>query len=480
MNLAVGLLVLSVLILLGVFFIREMDQAEGEKEIIVRLKEGSSEKEVADIARAYSARVRKSFQAAHSHEGGNLHRYYSFYVAPSLYDGLMDALIHSPHVEFAREPVPMSAFKRGKIPGDKDFVNDPQVATQWWVHNDTIIDLHEILDSIQPVRPAKVAIVDTGVDSKHPDIAPVWEESAGGTDTGIHGTHVAGIAGGATNNEEGIASLNLDQRFIDITGHVAIPGGSGSDETVARAIEEAIDQGVDVINLSLGGPDSGFMGPGPQEHAIMKALDKNIIVVAAAGNDGGRDAMGYSPVNIEGVIGVSSLDHTGRISSFSNVVNNHPRGIAAPGGDILSTVPGGRYDELSGTSMAAPFVAGVIGIMRSIKPDLTADQAYEILRVTGGKGPSVDKAGITMHPLRAIQYLLGHTDLDEETYLRDGVLTRPPNAPDFGTAPPAWEEGEEMSSHSMTMTLIMALVVLALIAGAFYMLSKASTGAKKK
>ena len=109
------------------------------------------------------------------------------------------------------------------------------------------------------------------------------------------------------------------------------------------------------------------------------------------------------PSNIDGVISVAATDENGRKASFSNINTKLGRPIAAPGVNIMSLEPGGSYGLKSGTSMATPLVAGLLGVMRSLNPSITADDAYRILHETGQSGADVDRTGRIIHAADAIQ-----------------------------------------------------------------------------
>jgi subtilisin family serine protease len=222
-----------------------------------------------------------------------------------------------------------------------------------------------------------VAVVDSGVDGAHPDLAGQlipgndFVASTGGNgcvDPNSHGTHVAGIIGQADNTVGGIGAASgvqiLPVRVLGASG-----GGSSTD--VANGITWAVDNGADVINLSLGGSDS------PAIHdAVDYALANGVAVVAAAGNCGQYDAEKCPVVNAPlypaaypGVIAVGALSVNGSPNantraSFSN--NNTYIAIAAPGVSIYSSVPGGGYGAKSGTSMAAPFAAAAVALILEV------------------------------------------------------------------------------------------------------------------
>jgi thermitase len=249
-----------------------------------------------------------------------------------------------------------------------------------------------------------VAIVDTGVDASHEDLQGVFRRSPGNTDKHGHGSHCAGLAGAIANNNRGMASANLGGDFVEIMGFSALnQNGSGTAESVAQAIIDAAQAGADVISLSLGGrrpiPDRVEVA------AVTYALRKGCIVVAAAGNSN-EDAAGHSPANIAGVICVAAVNERGEKANFSNTNNRLARPIAAPGVDMLSLKAGGGYVAFSGTSMATPMVSGLLGVLRALKPDLSAAEAYRILNATGESGPDANRVGKTLQPAKAVKRVL--------------------------------------------------------------------------
>jgi len=259
--------------------------------------------------------------------------------------------------------------------------NDPLSGTQWTQEAINAAAVHEILKETNPVRKARVAILDTGVESKHEDIKNVFVKTPGSTDKHGHGTHCAGIAGAATNNELGMASLNWNGDYIDILSYQALGSdGMGSLETIAQAIIDAARNDADVISMSLGG--FSLAPPKVIKDAVEFAMDRGAIVVAASGNSN-QDAKNHMPSNVEGVISVSAVDQNGNKAKFSNTNTSLTRPIAAPGVDVVSLIPGNDYGPKSGTSMATPVVSGLLGIMRSLHPELTASQAYTILHESG-------------------------------------------------------------------------------------------------
>ena len=293
------------------------------------------------------------------------------------------------------------------VPQKRILENDPMAASQWALDAIHAHKAHAILQETTPVRKARVAILDTGVDGAHEDIAGIFEESPANTDKHGHGTHCAGIAGAATNNELGIASLNWDGNFVEVTGYKALgDDGLGSLETIAQSIIDATNDEADVLSMSLGG--FSLTPPKVVKDAVNFALKRGAIVVAAAGNSN-QDARNHMPSNIDGVITVSAVDRSKNKAKFSNINTGLKQPIAAPGVDILSLVPGNEYADKSGTSMATPVVSGLIGVMRALNPNLSAKEAYQILHETGETVADSDKVGRLVNAHAAIETVLGGT-----------------------------------------------------------------------
>jgi thermitase len=140
-------------------------------------------------------------------------------------------------------------------------------------------------------------------------------------------------------------------------------------------------------------------------NAIAFAQKRGAIVLASAGNSN-RDAYNHFPSNIEGVIAVAAIDQHMQKARFSNTMPTLSRPLAAPGVDILSLVPKNGYKPMSGTSMATPIVSGLIGVMKALHPDLTAEQAYTILHETGITVEDTPRIGRVINAEAALQAVL--------------------------------------------------------------------------
>jgi subtilisin family serine protease len=207
----------------------------------------------------------------------------------------------------------------------------------------------------------KVAILDTGIATAHPDLKDgilktknFTNSRVGVSDVAGHGTHCAGIIG-ARENATGVIGVAPECGFL--IGKVLGDDGSGNLLSVARGIDWAVEQGADIINMSLGSPT----GHPDLEAAINRAVAAGVFVICAAGNEGPTlDTVGY-PAMYTGTVSVGAIDQNKKIANFSS------RGtrvdVCAPGVDILSDYPPRNLAKLSGTSMASPFVAGVVALM---------------------------------------------------------------------------------------------------------------------
>ena len=253
--------------------------------------------------------------------------------------------------------------------------NDIDIHYQWGIKK---IDLEKAWDYTTGSKSTVVAVIDSGVDLSHPDLQG---QIVGGynfifRDTDIydingHGTFVSGIIGASTDNNLGICGVNWDVKIMPLQ---AVYGdGSIYDSDVIDAIIFAADNGADVINLSLGGPQTSAA----IQNAIDYAIARNVTVVAAVGNDG-NSTLNY-PAACTGVIGVGSTNSYDSVSSFSQ--RNSSVDIVAPGEGITSTcITTSGYATTSGTSFSAPHVSGVAALLLSIDPKLTPSQITNILQ----------------------------------------------------------------------------------------------------
>jgi hypothetical protein len=268
------------------------------------------------------------------------------------------------------------------------FSDDPQLGEQWAVEsiiNDQLSIVNE-WGTDGDSEPVIVAIIDTGVDLSHEDLAgQFWTSESCVDDLGelieggclfggydfvdedtnpmvedgaTHGTAVAGIIGARTDNGVGIASVS--KNGVRVMALKVAEDGLLTSESITRAIHFAILNGADIINMSFGGPTPSAV----MEGAIAEAEQAGVIVTAAAGNYGlDNDVTPIYPASYDlgNIISVAALDRDDSLASFSDYGVNSVD-IAAPGVSVLSTVPGG-YQRVSGTSFSAPMVAAVLSVL---------------------------------------------------------------------------------------------------------------------
>ena len=228
-----------------------------------------------------------------------------------------------------------------------------------------------------------VAVLDTGIDASHPDLAgrliPGYDflnDSPNPDDDSGHGTHNAGIIGASSNNSIGIAGMAWNVRIMPIK--VLNANGEGPDSVIARGIIYAADHGAQVINMSFGSPVSSQI----LAEAIRYAWGKGALLVAGAGNTAKTNNSMVYPAAVDPVLAVAATDENDEVADFSQ---HHPYvGISAPGVNIVSTYWRGSeyktaYLSAKGTSAAAPLVSGVAALIKSVNPSLTNSQMKQIL-----------------------------------------------------------------------------------------------------
>ena len=317
-------------------------------------------------------------------------------VAPDMTVDLMNAYNSLNEVEYAEPNFIAYAFPdapAGPVLSAEDLkpsaasVNDPNANQQYSLSKMKVYDAWDLSKGDDVV----IAVLDTGADFTHPDLQGKFvsrgkdfvNRDDDATDDHGHGTHVSGIAAGATNNGVGIAGVGYNAKVLP--GKVLAASGSGDFGAIANGITWAADQGVKVINMSLG----GRYGAASMESAINYAWSKGVVVVCAAGNDA-SPSPSY-PAAYENCLSVVATDSNDRRASFSNYGNTVD--VSAPGAGILSTVRGGRYDLMSGTSMASPNVAGVAALVWAAHPNWTNAQVRAALENTADNVGSANEFG---------------------------------------------------------------------------------------
>ncbi|MEE4356943.1 MAG: S8 family serine peptidase [Desulfococcaceae bacterium] len=287
----------------------------------------------------------------------------------------------------------------GTLPDDASF------AQLWGLHNtaqtggkeDADIDAPEAWELLTGNQETVVAVIDTGVDYTHPDLAAnMWvnpgeipgngvdddgngyiddihgynftNDSGNPFDDHGHGTHCAGTIAALVNNGTGIVGVNPTAKIMALK--FINKNNVGTTTDAIKALEYAVKMGVKISNNSWGG--GGYSDALHQ--AVLAASAAGHVIVAAAGNDYGQnnDAVPHYPsgYDADNVISVAATDHNDLLAFFSNY-GFTTVDLAAPGAAIYSTVPGNAYASYNGTSMATPHVSGVVSLIRSLYPDIS-------------------------------------------------------------------------------------------------------------
>ena len=288
--------------------------------------------------------------------------------------------------------------------------NDPLASQQWALDH---INYTQVWNVVSHETSPIVAIIDSGIDNQHPDLAPhIWHNpneiannnidddnngyiddihgwdfynnQASADDNNNHGTHVAGIVAAQTNNAIGIAGLSNHCQLMALKA--ANSYGQLTSESVATAIYYAINHQATVINLSFGAPQAYVPNEELIKQAVHAAIQANTHVVAAAGNQAlDINQHNYIPATYPNVISVSS---TTPDQTFANSYSNYGTSITlcAPGGSsttgVLSTIPSQNYIAMTGTSMAAPHVSGALALLHQALPHSTPQQQLAALTTT--------------------------------------------------------------------------------------------------
>ncbi|MCX9192707.1 type VII secretion-associated serine protease mycosin [Carbonactinospora thermoautotrophica] len=326
----------------------------------------------------------------------------------------------------------------------------------------------------------KVGVLDTGVDASHPDLAGQVEpgrdfgdgstDKDGTTDPKGHGTGMASVIAAKGGSAKAAWGVAPGAKIVPLTIFLRSTAVSGTAK--AAAIRYAADHGIKVVCIAVGGAvDASFI-----REAVNYALQRDVVIVAAAGNDGNGANKVEFPASYPGVISVGAIDPDRKIRPTST--HNSHVVLAAPGGNIWSAQPHGQYRLGSGTSPATAYVAGVAALLRAAHPDWTAGQVIRRLIKTA------DDAGT---PGKDDYY--GYGIVDPYEALTSDLPPGPrenPLAPGLGSPTPEaqpaqWGQSGEDAAGSMfwVYLVLFVLVVVGTVVFVLVMLLRSRRGPKQ-
>lgn len=327
----------------------------------------------------------------------------------------------------------------------------------------------------------RVAVIDTGVDVKNPQLARAVDTKAGRnllpkdlkdangnkldrgkedgtTDTVGHGTKVAGIIAARPMKGTGFVGLAPDAVIIPIDQNDA--EGHGTAESLAAAIDHAVRARADVINISQ--DTAKAVEPAPAlKRSVDKALAHDVVVVASAGNDGlGGNVKKTYPASFDGVLAVAASDRNNERAPFSQ--SGEFVGVAAPGVDMVSTVPGGGHCADNGTSFSAPYVAGIAALVKSKHPKWTQKQIVAQIEQTAERSIAGHDRLVGWGVVDPVSALTEDDKPIEQPVAHEGVTRAEAPNP---AAVHLGETADERNARLATYVVVGGAVLVAAIAG---------------
>lgn len=335
--------------------LKEVNSPQIVDELLIQVKAGVPKGRIGEALRAYSASIEEELPQL---------RIKRIKVPAHTLKRAKDALWKNPHIEFVEENF---------IAEGSAIPNDLFYASQWHLPKISAPEAWEITTGSND---EPIAIIDSGVDPTHPDLTykliPGYNFLSENTDTRDvlgHGTAVAGVAAALANNLDGVTGIAWQNPIMPLV--VLNSNNYATYYNIARAITYAVDRGIRVINISIGG--SSYSST--LQNAVNYAWNKGAVIFASAMNNG--TSTPYYPAACQNVMAISATTSNDERAGWSNYGNwIH---LSAPGEYIFTTSNGGGYGSRSGTSFASPIVAGVAALMFSVNPSLTNQEVINLL-----------------------------------------------------------------------------------------------------
>nr|WP_249416546.1 type VII secretion-associated serine protease mycosin [Streptomyces sp. TS71-3] len=359
--------------------------------------------------------------------------------------------------------------------GECSFPNKEYAGKPWALQR---VNLDELWQQSRG-KGVRVAVIDTGVDTKNPQLAHAVDardghnylppkndkgetidrgNSQGTTDTVGHGTKVAGIIAARPYKGTGFVGLAPDATIIPIKQNDA--EGNGDTKSLTAAINYAVSKKADVINISQD-TTNAIAGGTDLEQAVKNAIAAGVVVVASAGNDGlGGNVKKTYPASYDGVLAVAASDRNNERAQFSQ--SNYQVGVAAPGVDMISTVPKGGHCSDDGTSFSAPYVAGVAALIKAKHGDWTPKEIIAQIEQTAERSFSGRDRLVGWGVVDPVRALTEDDHKIEEPVAHEGLARAEAPAP----APLHLGETEsERNARLGTYVTVGAAVLVAALAG---------------